>query len=97
MALKFEPSDTFSTVYKFDRNDESGTPEGSAFIAYNPAAPGIGALAGPILAQLLTTQPGPVYFATNGQRPEIVNNGFCRSQPSAYARAQPHQQAGADR
>ena len=76
VALKFEPSDTFSTVYKFDRNDESGTPEGSAFIAYNPAAPGIGALAGPILAQLLTTQPGPVYFATNGQRPEIVNNGF---------------------
>lgn len=75
-ALKFAPSDTFSTVYKFDRNDENGTPEGSAFINYNPAAPGIGALAGPILAQLLTTQPGPVYYATNGNRPKIVNNGF---------------------
>lgn len=76
LALKFAPSDTFKTVYKYDRNDENGTPEGTGFTGYNPLAPGIGALAGPILAQLLTTQPGPVYTAADGKRPKVVNNGW---------------------
>ena len=29
-AVKFEPSDNFKMVYKFDRNDDNGTPEGTA-------------------------------------------------------------------
>jgi len=75
-ALKFEPSDTFSTVYKFDLNNENGTPDGTGFVGYDPAAPGIGALAGPIVAALISSQPGPVYIAADGKRPDVVNNGF---------------------
>ncbi len=75
-AIKFEPSDSFNTTYKYDRNDENGTPEGTGFVGYNPAAPGIGALAGPLLNALLTSQPGPVYIYPDGKRPKIVNNSW---------------------
>lgn len=75
-ALKFEPSDNFSTVYKFDYSTEKGTPEGTGFVGLNAAAPGIGALAGPLFNALLTSQSFPVYTAPDGKRPDVVNNSW---------------------
>ena len=75
-ALKFEPSDRFTTVYKFDYSKESGTPEGTGFVGLNAAAPGIGALAGPLFNALLTTQSFPVLTAADGKRPDAVNNSW---------------------
>lgn len=34
-ALKFEPVDNFKAVYKFDRNEDRGTPDGVAIIGYD--------------------------------------------------------------
>jgi iron complex outermembrane receptor protein len=75
-AVKFEPNDTFSTVYKFDYNKAEGTPEGTGFVGYNPAAAGIGVLIGPVLAALINNQPTPFYIAPDGKRPKIVNNSW---------------------
>jgi iron complex outermembrane recepter protein len=75
-AVKFEPSDNFRTVYKFDYNREEGTPEGTGLVGINGAAPGIGALLGPLVNAILTSQPGPVYSAPDGKRPDIVNNSW---------------------
>ena len=71
-AVKFEPSDTFSTVYKFDHVVDHGTPEGTGFVGYNPSAPLIGSLIG----ALVNSQAGPVYIYPDGKRPKVVNNGF---------------------
>ena len=38
-ALKFESGD-FKLVYKYDRNDDHGTPEGTAFIGWDKALGG---------------------------------------------------------
>lgn len=75
-ALKFEPSDNFKTVYKFDYNEETGTPDATGFVGFNPTAPGIGALAGPLITALLNSQSAPVNMAPSGKRPDVVNNGF---------------------
>ncbi|MBV1687828.1 TonB-dependent receptor [Novosphingobium sp. G106] len=70
-ALKFESGD-FTTVYKYDRTQDDGTPEGTGAAGIDPAFPGVGA----VLRALTTTQPFPVYFAADGKRPDIVNNGW---------------------
>lgn len=76
-AVKFEPSDSFKMVYKFDRNDDSGTPEGVAFLGYNPAFPSLGssaALVGPLLRALYTSQ--DIYTNTSRQSPKVVANAW---------------------
>jgi len=73
-ALKFQPSDTFKMVYKFDKNVEDGTPEGAVIINYDPnyAPAGIGAM----LDGIIKGQVIPVTIATNAKRPDTANNGF---------------------
>jgi iron complex outermembrane receptor protein len=71
-AVKFEPSDSFKMIYKFDRNDDSGTPEGTGFIGYDAAAGG--GLLGGVLTALYTSQ--PTYAAPNGRRPDVVTNAW---------------------
>lgn len=75
-AVKFEPSDSFKTVYKFDYNREEGTPEGTGLVGINAAAPGIGALLGPLVNSLISSQPVTVNIAANGKRPSVVNNSW---------------------
>jgi iron complex outermembrane receptor protein len=69
-AVKFEPSDDFKLVYKYDRNDDQGTPEGTGFIGYNRSTP----LLGNVLTAFYTSQ--PIYAAPNGKRPSIVTNAW---------------------
>ena len=75
-AVKFEPSDSFKIVYKFDRNDDSGTPEGTALAAYdkNPPAAAGGALLGGVLQALYTSN--GVHLNPSAKRPDIVDNGW---------------------
>ncbi len=77
-AVKFEPSDTFKMVYKFDRNDDHGTPEGTGAIAYNPnvfaAVPGIGGFMTGILNAFGSTN--NLYLTPSGKRPDKVTNGW---------------------
>ena len=67
-ALKFAPADNFKMVYKFDRDVEHDTPEATALVAVNSAAP----LTGAIFAAVTAGQP----LASNGLRPDAVNNSF---------------------
>lgn len=71
-ALKFEPTDDFSMVYKYDRAEMDGTPEGTGLIGINPAR---GAVNNFINA-LVNSQATPVNFARHGKRPKVVNNSF---------------------
>lgn len=71
-AVKFEPTDTFKLVYKFDRSDDEGSPDPSGFIAYDAAAGG--GLLGGVLTALYSSQ--NVYAAPNGKRPSLVANGW---------------------
>ncbi|MBV1687617.1 TonB-dependent receptor [Novosphingobium sp. G106] len=71
-AVKFEPSDSFKMVYKYDRNDDSGTPEGTGFIGWDKAAGG--GLLGNVLTAMYTSQ--PTYIAPDGKRPEVVTNSW---------------------
>lgn len=70
-ALKFESGD-FTTVYKFDKTEDDGTPEGTGFIGYGANVPLIGTL----LDTLITTQPTPVLMASDGKRPKAVSNSW---------------------
>jgi iron complex outermembrane receptor protein len=74
-ALKFESGD-FDTTVKFDYNRETGTPEGTGLVGINGAAPGIGALLGPVINTLIATQATPVNSAPDGKRPNVVNNSW---------------------
>ncbi|RZJ97612.1 MAG: TonB-dependent receptor, partial [Novosphingobium sp.] len=71
-AVKFEPSDSFKLVYKYDRNDDKGTPEGTGFIGYDAAAGG--GLLGGVLTALYSSQ--PTYAAPDGKRPDVVTNAW---------------------
>lgn len=82
-AVKFRPSDAFSTVFKFDYDINHYTSEGVAPVAYRPAgvvatfAPALGPLA-PYYAAYFNTivaAANPT-FVTNAQRPDAVNNGY---------------------
>jgi iron complex outermembrane receptor protein len=68
-AVKFEPSDNFTTVYKFDRNDDHGTPEGTSIAAYDKSG-----LLGGVLTALYTSN--NVHFNPSALRPSIVDNGW---------------------
>jgi iron complex outermembrane receptor protein len=67
-AVKFEPSDSFRTVYKFDWTHDNSSPEAVAFIGADLSGP-----AGPTLGFLLSTNP---VLTAGTKRPDTVNNGF---------------------
>lgn len=69
-ALKFEPSDNFTTTYKFDKAVNHFTPEGVALVGYNKNV----ALLGNLIDALVTSNEVPL--APNAKRPEAVQNGF---------------------
>lgn len=71
-ALKFEPTSNVTMVYKFDHNKDSGTPDVTGFVGYDPAAGG--GLLGNVLTALYTSQ--DVYAAPDGERPDVATNGF---------------------
>ncbi len=76
-AVKYEPNDNFKMVYKFDRNDDNGTPEGTAITYYNPAFTLLGssaALVGPLINALYTSQ--NIYLNPSNTRPEVVTNSW---------------------
>lgn len=70
-ALKFESGD-FTTVYKYDRSEDRGTPKGTGLVGYNPNVP----LLGNLLATLINTQPNGVPIAADGKRPKAVSNAY---------------------
>jgi iron complex outermembrane receptor protein len=69
-AVKFEPTDSFKMIYKFDRNDDKGTPEGTSIASYDKSVP----LLGPLLTALYTSN--NVHFDPSAKRPDIVDNGW---------------------
>ena len=75
-ALKFEPSDAFKTVYKFDYSTSNGTPEATALTGFNRNAP----LLGSLIAAVIDNQPAlgrpAVPIASDGKRPKAIYNGF---------------------
>ena len=72
-AVKFEPTDNFRMVYKFDRNDDSGTPGGVGALNFNTKLTG-NFLTDGILAAIAATN--NLYLAPDGKRPDVVTNGF---------------------
>jgi iron complex outermembrane receptor protein len=75
-ALKFESGD-FRMTYKYDRNDDNGTPEGTSIAAYDRTAgifPGSGPILGDVLTALYTSN--NVHFNPSGKRPDIVDNAW---------------------
>ena len=71
LAVKFEPSDSFDTVYKFDHSTDHFTPEGVAAIAVNPAVLGpTGAFLNAVLAA------SPEVLTPGARRPKAVNNSY---------------------
>ena len=72
-AVKFEPSDDFKMVYKFDRNDDSGTPEATAAVNFNTKLTG-NFLTDGILAAIASSQ--NLYLDPSSKRPDIVSNGW---------------------
>ncbi len=75
-ALKFESGD-FKMTYKYDRNDDNGTPEGTSIAAYDRTAtifPGSGPILGNVLTALYTSN--NVHFNPSAKRPDIVDNAW---------------------
>lgn len=85
-ALKFEPSDRFKMVYKFDHSRGVNSPEARAPAVINPNS-----FVGGVLLGIIAAQPpgggafGPVVLNPSDRRPDATNNawtqqGFQRSQ-----------------
>ncbi|HKX79205.1 MAG TPA: TonB-dependent receptor [Novosphingobium sp.] len=80
-AVKFEPSDSFKMVYKFDWNENHGSPEANQLVAIIPAF--LGGF-GNVIQAVLNSAP----LVPAGQhRPDEARNGF--TIPS-YIRTQGH-------
>jgi iron complex outermembrane recepter protein len=73
-AVKFEPTDSFTTTYKFDYEVNHFTPTGVAPIVLNTKDPEMGVGAG--LATLLGLVSSPPALDTSARRPDAVNNSF---------------------
>ena len=71
VAVKFQPSDAFDAVYKFDWAKATTTAEGTGLIAYDPATAAFFGLAG--LNAALALNP-PLISGTT--RPDAVRNAF---------------------
>jgi iron complex outermembrane recepter protein len=67
-ALKFESGD-FKMVYKFDLNNDRGTPDGTSVTFFNAAA-------FPVAQLLPALTPQAIYLNTSDQAPGIVTNGW---------------------
>lgn len=84
-AVKFEPSDIFKLVYRFDWMENHFTPDGNAVVSFTPNA--IGATGTP-LALAYAANPFPIAGA---HRPDAVNNSFTTP---GYQRVQGHNLTG---
>jgi len=73
-AGKFEPTDNFNVVNKFDWTGDNYTPVGAAVVGVYPAA--LGPAGGGFLSAVLGTQTTAPLFDTTGQRPAVVNNAW---------------------
>jgi iron complex outermembrane receptor protein len=80
-AVKFEPTDRFSMVNKFDWTENHYTPQGSSVVGL--FTPGLGPAGGGFLDAVLATQDTPLLINSTGKRPKATNNSFAT--PS-YAR-----------
>jgi iron complex outermembrane receptor protein len=74
VAAKFEPTDHFNVVNKFDWTGEDYTPVGAAAVGVYPAA--LGPTVGAYYSAVLGTQTTPPLFDTTGRRPTAVNNAW---------------------
>jgi len=76
-AVRFEPDDSFSMTYKFDRTDSDTTPTARVTSALNPNS-----FVGGVLYAVLQAQPadggryGPTIIYPQDKRPKAVNNAF---------------------
>ena len=70
-AVKFEPTDNFSMVYKFDKTISDGTPEGTSLAGYLKLGP-----VGGFMTALIASQPYTIPDASDGLRPDAVSNGW---------------------
>ena len=79
-ALKFEPSDTFKAIYKFDWTRNTGTPEGVGLLGVNPDYfTSIGQPAAAGFYQLLLATNDPSLQTLYPERPKALNNSFSTS------------------
>jgi iron complex outermembrane receptor protein len=68
VAIKYAPTDQFSSVYKYDWSHDRGSNEAVSFLAADLSGP-----AGPTLGFLLSTNP---VLKAGTKRPKSVNNAF---------------------
>ena len=71
-AVKFEPNDSFTTVYKFDWMENHFTPDAETLAAFTPEA-GLGAAFGSLIRAMYNANPTPI---SGGKRPKYANNRF---------------------
>ena len=69
-AVRYQAADNFKLVYKYDRNDDKGTPDATAIVGYDSSVP----LLGPVLTALYTSNNVP--FDPSATRPDVVSNGW---------------------
>lgn len=87
-AVKFEPSDSFTMTYKFDRTDAKTSPTARVSSALNPQS-----FIGGLLTAVLQMQPtdggrfGPTTIFPEDKRPKAVNNAFSQM---GYTKAYGH-------
>jgi len=73
-AVKFEPSDSFKIVYKYDRDDDHGTADGTSINAYDKSGGTSGSILGNVLTALYTSN--NIHLNPTTERPDIVDNEF---------------------
>lgn len=78
-ALKFEPTDSFKVVNKFDWTGDHYTPQGASVVGVYP--PALGDPSDPTsvasyLNTILNTQDTPLLINATGKRPKVTNNSF---------------------
>jgi len=71
VSVKFEPSDSFKTVYRYDWSKNWYTPEGVAVTQWNPER--LGAFLGGAFSAMYEANPFPI---SRQSRPKAVNNWF---------------------
>jgi iron complex outermembrane recepter protein len=75
-AVKYQPFDNLKIIYKFDRDDDTGTPDGTSIAAYDRTGGTSGAPLGNFLTALYTDPINNVQFNPSALRPASVNNAF---------------------
>ena len=73
VAVKFQPSDNFTTLYKFDWMENDFTPGTVAAMAFTPEA-GLGAAFGGLVRSIYNANPTPL--ASSGKRPKYAYDRF---------------------